>query len=58
MSTTLGIQREMRMLHTVMWPVQLCCIFPHYFINGTIKKIAGYKMFFFLSLYKVSLKHF
>jgi hypothetical protein len=32
----LGIQRAMRMRHSVMWPALLYNIFPHYLINGTI----------------------
>jgi hypothetical protein len=33
-----------------MWPVRLCCIFPHYLTNGAIfeKKIIERKMYVFI----------
>ena len=35
-SVALGIQHTMHMHNTVMWPVQIYNIFPHYLINDTI----------------------
>ena len=48
----LGIQNEMSMNHSHLWPVPLYNIFPHYLINGTIfeknKKLLNVKCFHFL----------
>jgi hypothetical protein len=48
-------------LYCHLWPVWLCNIFPHYFINGTIfreKKCIKHKRSVLIFLYKLCRKRF
>jgi len=61
MFVAIGPQLEMRMRHTVMWPLGIYYAFSHYIINDKIfeeeKKILNIKCLFRFSV-QLCLKHF